>query len=134
MNSTVRWLALALLGVAIAAGVSIAASRLASQQIGLASQPISAGDTLVPHVSHRPGAHRHPQKTAPPRTPTTQTTTVPQPPPVPAPTTPAAPTTPTGPSRSGGGEGDGGGGATTDPQDETPASSRGREPRRSRRR
>ena len=110
MNSTVRWIALALLGIAIAAGVSIAASRLASQQIGLASQPISAGDALAPHVSHRPGAHGRPQKTAPPRTPTTQTTTAPQPPPVPAPTT-AAPTTPTGPSRSGGGEGDGGGGA-----------------------
>jgi hypothetical protein len=101
---------LALLGVAIAAGVSIAASRLASQQIGLASQPISAGDALVPHVSHRPGIRKHPQKTVPTQTPTTQTTTAPQPAPVPPPTT-ATPTTPTGPSQSGGGEGDGGGGA-----------------------
>ena len=106
MTSTVRWIALALLGVAMAAGVSIAASRLASQQIGLASQPISAGDTLAPHVSPRPGAHRCPPKTAPSRTSTT-----PPPQPVPPPTTPTAPTTPTGPSRSGGGEGDGGGGS-----------------------
>lgn len=48
MPGTVRWLGLALLGILIAAGVSIAASRLASQQIGLASEPISAGDALAP--------------------------------------------------------------------------------------
>jgi hypothetical protein len=109
MNPTVRWIALALLGIAIAAGVSIAASRLASQQIGLSSQPISAGDALVPHAPPRRSNHgKHPQKTPTTRTTTAPTTTVPTLP-VPAPTT-TAPTTPTGPSRSGG-EGDGGGGA-----------------------
>jgi hypothetical protein len=43
-----RWIGLALLGILIAAAISIAASRLASQQIGLASQPISAGNALAP--------------------------------------------------------------------------------------
>jgi hypothetical protein len=45
---TARWIALAILGMLIAAAVSIAASRVASQQIGLASEPISAGDALAP--------------------------------------------------------------------------------------
>jgi len=47
-TTTLRWLGLALLGVAVAAAVSFAASRLVSQQIGLASQPISAGNALAP--------------------------------------------------------------------------------------
>ena len=46
--ATLRWAGLALLGIVIAAAVSVAASRLASQQIGLASEPISAGDALAP--------------------------------------------------------------------------------------
>lgn len=50
MSVTLRWVGLALVGILIAAAISIAASRLASQQIGLASEPISAGDTLAPEV------------------------------------------------------------------------------------
>lgn len=50
-----RWIGLAILGVLIAAGVSIAASSVASQQIGLASEPISAGDALAPRTA---GTHR----------------------------------------------------------------------------
>ncbi len=46
--TTLRWIGLALLGIAVAAAVSVTASRLVSQQIGLASQPISAGDALAP--------------------------------------------------------------------------------------
>lgn len=56
--ATMRWLGLALLGILIAAAVSVAASRLASQQIGLASQPISAGDALAPAARDKP-KHRH---------------------------------------------------------------------------
>ncbi|MFP5388451.1 MAG: hypothetical protein ACLGG5_04040 [Thermoleophilia bacterium] len=48
LPATLRWAGLALLGIVIAAAVSVAASRLASQQIGLASEPISAGDALAP--------------------------------------------------------------------------------------
>ena len=70
MPATVRWLGLALLGILIAAGVSIAASRLASQQIGLASEPISAGDALAPHARSRPPRHPgHSRRTAPARLP-----------------------------------------------------------------
>jgi hypothetical protein len=50
--AALRWTGLALLGIVIAAAVSVAASRLASQQIGLASEPISAGDSLAP-VQHQ---------------------------------------------------------------------------------
>lgn len=56
---TMKWIGLALLGLAIAAGVAIAASSLASQQIGLASEPISAGDSLAPASQevHRDRGH-----------------------------------------------------------------------------
>lgn len=59
--SVFRWLGLALLGILVAAAVSIAASRLASQQIGLASQPVSAGDALAPATERQVGqaARRH---------------------------------------------------------------------------
>ncbi len=43
-----KWVGLALLGILVAASVAVAASRLASQQIGLASEPISAGEALAP--------------------------------------------------------------------------------------
>ncbi|HWB69545.1 MAG TPA: hypothetical protein VG518_06175, partial [Solirubrobacterales bacterium] len=43
-----KWIALALLGLAIAGGVALAASRLASQQIGIASESIKAGKALAP--------------------------------------------------------------------------------------
>jgi hypothetical protein len=108
--TTLKWVGLALLGLLIAAGVSIAASRLASQQIGLASEPISAGDTLAPAA--RPhGKRRHlsgPAKTPTVTTPTTTTTT--QPPPATIPETVAPTSPPEEPSHSSGGEGEHGGG------------------------
>jgi len=48
LSSKLTWVALALLGILVAAGVSVAASRLSSQRIGLASEPISAGRELAP--------------------------------------------------------------------------------------
>ena len=70
--TAVRWTGLALLGVLVAAAVSVAASRLASQQIGLASEPISAGDALAPsqrqlHPSAAPksGSGGHSKHTRP---------------------------------------------------------------------
>ena len=47
-RSTYAWIALALVGLAVAAGASLAASRLASQDIGLASEPLTAGEDLAP--------------------------------------------------------------------------------------
>ena len=45
---SIRWILLALLGLAVAAGVSVAASQLVSQRIGLAAEPVSAGKELAP--------------------------------------------------------------------------------------
>jgi len=64
--TVVRWLGLALLGIVVAAAVAIAASRLAGQQIGLASQPVSAGDALAPAAEPKAGhaspRHVHPHR------------------------------------------------------------------------
>jgi hypothetical protein len=66
-----RWIGLALAGVLIAAAVAFAASRLASQQIGLASEPVTAGDALAPKAIE----HTHPTRHSPHRTQSPPTTT-----------------------------------------------------------
>jgi len=50
LRVTAKWVALALVGLAIAIGVAIAAANLTSQQIGIASESVSAGDTLAPSL------------------------------------------------------------------------------------
>jgi hypothetical protein len=93
-TGTLRWIGLALLGIVIAAGVAVAASSLVSHQIGLASEPISAGDTLAPAtshaVTHAKGGQRtsnRPETTEPSTSPPpTESTPVP-----PSETTPPAP-------------------------------------------
>lgn len=50
LRAAVKWVALALAGLAIAIGVAIAAANLTSQQIGIASESVSAGDTLAPSL------------------------------------------------------------------------------------
>jgi len=111
--ASLRWAGLALLGIVIAAAVSVAASRLASQQIGLASEPISAGDALAPaRQEHHPapaenhGSKGHgnaPHRTSPPPAPTQPATPV-----APAPSPPAEEVEP---SHTGGDGEHGGGGA-----------------------
>jgi len=54
LSPTLKWVLLALVGLAIAIGVAIAAANLTSQQIGIASESVSAGDTLAPAL-HVPG-------------------------------------------------------------------------------
>jgi hypothetical protein len=111
----IRWLGLGLLGILIAAGVSVAASSLASRQIGLSSEPISAGEALAPaatqakpraRAEHRRQKHRHPRTTTTPTSPPAGT---------PAQTNegpPASPTLPEPPgNRSDTEHSDGGGGA-----------------------
>lgn len=109
MPATLRWLGLALLGILVAGGVAIAASRLASQQIGLASEPISAGDALAPTRLSSPRRRQRPprhqaklEKTVP----TVPTATAPPPTTTPAPAPPGSESHSTG----GGGEHHGGGG------------------------
>jgi hypothetical protein len=119
----IRWTALAILGLLIAAGVSVAASSLASQQIGLASEPLNAGDALAPPprtqaTSHarRPATHHagvsnqrttppvSNQRTTPPITPAPPAAAVPTQPMVSPPTSPRSPSIPRGQTG-----GDGGG-------------------------
>jgi len=48
------WIAVGLLGLALAAGVTYAATQLSSQRIGLSAEPPSAGQELAsPRVHHR---------------------------------------------------------------------------------
>jgi hypothetical protein len=42
------WFAIGLLGLALAAGVTYAATQLSSQRIGLSAEPPSAGEELAP--------------------------------------------------------------------------------------
>jgi len=84
--ATFKWIGLALLGLAIAAAVAIAASHLTSQQIGLASESITAGDKLAPAVrstdTGKRSAHRSHTGTTPASPPTTVTPSTTVPPPV----------------------------------------------------
>lgn len=54
LSATAKWILLALLGLAIAIGIAIAAAHLTSQQIGIASESVSAGDTLAPALNAPP--------------------------------------------------------------------------------
>lgn len=50
LPASAKWVLLALAGVAVAIGVAIAAANLTSQQIGIASESVSAGDALAPSL------------------------------------------------------------------------------------
>lgn len=50
MTATTKWITLALLGLLIAGAVAFLASRLVSEQIGIASESVSAGYDLAPAV------------------------------------------------------------------------------------
>jgi hypothetical protein len=95
--------ALALLGLVVAAAISLAASRLSSQHIGISSEPLSAGKSLSPvedgqsqkktqNQTRTRNRHRHRGSDS------TQTQTTPAPPP--AQVTPPAQLTPTPPATS----------------------------------
>ncbi len=58
-SSSLRWAALALLGIAIAVAVGVAASHVASQRIGLASEPLRAGEALAPAAAGSGGGDAH---------------------------------------------------------------------------
>lgn len=70
--SAATWIALALIGLVLAAGVSIAASKLTRQHIGISSEPLSAGRDLAPATTAAPAQrpaprhhHKHHTTTAP---------------------------------------------------------------------
>lgn len=105
MRPLLAWIAVGLLGLALAAGVSYAATQLSNQQIGLSAEPPSAGEELVPAATRttprrtqrpRPPARTTPAATAPPQTTAPPVATAP----------PPAATAP--PTATGGGGDDGG--------------------------
>ena len=51
LSATAKWILLALAGLAIAIAIAIAAAHLTSQQIGIASESVSAGDALAPALN-----------------------------------------------------------------------------------
>jgi hypothetical protein len=96
---------LALLGVVLAAGIALAASRLASQPIGLAGEPVSAGSELAPASAPAatPAKDRDRDRD---RTSTRPARTIRTEPELPAATAPSVPVEPSGDNDSGGGGGE----------------------------
>ena len=76
---TLLWVALALVGLVVAMGVSYAASQLSKPTVGLASEPISRVTELAPKPARGRDTPAHPKQhrdgspagTAPPPTTTT---------------------------------------------------------------
>jgi hypothetical protein len=103
-SRAIGWVLMALAGLAVAVALSVTASNLSTQPIGLAGQPLRAGNKLAPvtvtrvTTVPRPSRPRHTPK---PKT-GTSTAGPPQSTPAPAPTpsTSTATPTPTPPSPS----------------------------------
>lgn len=92
-SPTVKWVALALVGLLIAAAVAVLGSSLASRQIGLSSEPLRAGDALAPPTIRQPATEKpaNPEGNGPASTPNSPPAN-PGGPSIPtAPTEPAAP-------------------------------------------
>ena len=70
-RTVIAWVVAAVLGLALAAGITLAASQLSSQRVGLSGEPLSAGDQLVPRAQPRPTQRRpsHPSRPAHPSQP-----------------------------------------------------------------
>jgi hypothetical protein len=93
VRSAILWTLAAVAGILVAAGVTLAASSLSSQRIGLSAEPLTAGDNLAPTSDRAtPAATSTPQRKRAttrrkkPRRPTRTAT--------PAPTRTAVPTSP----------------------------------------
>jgi hypothetical protein len=113
MRSVILWTLAALAGLLVAAGVTLAASSLSRQQIGLSAEPLTAGQGLATRQAARPKATSTPARRKPARReqqPTRRAT------PTPTAVATAVPTAvPT--DDHGGGKGRGGGGGSGDDHD-----------------
>ena len=76
-RSALLWMLAAVAGIVLVAAVTVAASRLSTQTIGLSSEPTEAGRALAPRASGAPPSPT-PDPT-PSRTPTPRRTVTPQP-------------------------------------------------------
>ena len=63
-RTLLAWVAVGVLGLALAAGVTYAATQLSSQRIGLSAEPPSAGEELASPRTH---GHRHERQRGAPR-------------------------------------------------------------------
>jgi hypothetical protein len=67
--SSLRWPLFALIGLLVAVAVALLATSLVSERIGISSEPITAGESLVPRrAHHKERANQRPATTAPDRT------------------------------------------------------------------
>jgi hypothetical protein len=57
-RTLLAWIAVGLVGLALAAGVTYAATQLSSQRIGLSAEPPSAGEELAPPAARTRTAPR----------------------------------------------------------------------------
>lgn len=87
LSAPAKWVLLALAGLAVAIAIAIAAANLTSQQIGIASESVSAGDALAPALQAPARNSGHPDRQPPTQTPTEPTTTTPETTPPPEETT-----------------------------------------------
>lgn len=69
-RATLLWTVLAVGGVLLVAGVTMAASTLSTQTIGLSKEPLSAGDQLSPSTTPTATPQARRTRTEPRRTPT----------------------------------------------------------------
>jgi hypothetical protein len=65
-RTVVAWIVAAVLGLVVAVAITLAASQLSSQRVGLSGEPLSAGDQLVPRAqpSTAPRRPSHPSQPA----------------------------------------------------------------------
>jgi hypothetical protein len=77
----VAWALAAVAGVVVAVAISYAASTLSSQHVGLSSEPLTAGDRLVPRVTRTPIARPTMRATSTPTARPTAAATIRSPPP-----------------------------------------------------
>src|SRR3954451_15594970 len=82
---TAAWVLIALAGLAIAVLLSVAASNLSTQPIGLEGEPLRAGERLAPATAAQRTTARPRRKSPPHSTTTTRTTTTTQTTPTPGP-------------------------------------------------
>jgi alkylation response protein AidB-like acyl-CoA dehydrogenase len=61
-RALLAWIAVGLAGLALAAGVTYAATQLSSQRIGLSGEPPSAGEQLAPRRGAAESTREHGQR------------------------------------------------------------------------
>lgn len=64
-RTVVAWIVAAVLGLVMAVAITLAASQLSSQQVGLSGEPLSAGDQLVPRAQPSAAPRRPSQPSQP---------------------------------------------------------------------